>query len=137
MAKIAKVEQLGIEDAYDVTIDEHHNYIANNIVGYGNSTIDTKVFTNNGELTIERLHKDPYAAGKAYCDNGSGTLVVRDIQAVTHTGKKQIVQLTLDNGMTLQCTDDHKVLTTNRGYVMVKDLTDQDDIVTIDNYRKK
>ena len=137
MAKIAKVEQLGIEDTCDITIDEHHNYISNGIVGHGNATTDTKVFTNNGEITIEQLYKDPYAAGKAYCDNGNGTLVVRDIQAVTHTGQKQVVQLTLDNGMTIKCTDDHKVLTKNRGYVMVKDLTDQDDIVTIDNYRKK
>jgi DNA polymerase III alpha subunit len=47
-------------------------------------------------------------------------------------GKKECVELTLENGSALTCTLDHKFLTSNRGWVEAKDLTDSDDIVEYD-----
>lgn len=40
-----------------------------------------------------------------------------------------IIQLELDDGKILKCTPDHKIYTSNRGYVEAKDLTEDDDIV--------
>ena len=42
-----------------------------------------------------------------------------------------VIKLHLDDGKTLKCTPDHKILTSNRGYVMAKDLNEADDIVTL------
>ena len=41
-----------------------------------------------------------------------------------------VIKLHLDDGKILKCTPDHKILTSNRGYVMAKDLTEVDDIIT-------
>jgi ribonucleoside-diphosphate reductase alpha chain len=40
-----------------------------------------------------------------------------------------VIELEMDDGTILKCTPDHKVFTTNRGYVEAKDLTTEDDLV--------
>ena len=44
-------------------------------------------------------------------------------------GEKEVLEFELDNGETLQCTVDHPVLTSNRGWVEAGDLDENDDIV--------
>lgn len=39
---------------------------------------------------------------------------------------KKWIKLTFDNGSILECTEDHKIFTKNRGWVEAKDLTDSD-----------
>lgn len=107
------------------------------VIENGALTGDTEVFTSQGKMTINRMFKDSYAASKVYCRNDSGDLVIRAFSKVYHTGKKPIVKLTLDNGMTLKCTEDQKIYTKNRGEVMAKDLTSEDDIITTDDYKSK
>jgi len=107
------------------------------VIENGGLTNDTEVFTSQGKMTIERMFKDPYAASRVYCRNDNGDLVIRAFRAVYHTGKKPVVRLTLDNGMTLKCTEDQKIYTKNRGVVMAKDLTNEDDIITTDDYKRK
>jgi len=41
----------------------------------------------------------------------------------------EMVKIILDDGKTVRCTPDHKIYTTNRGYVEAKDLTENDDLV--------
>lgn len=43
---------------------------------------------------------------------------------------KKWVELEFDNGYTLQCTEDHRVYTKNRGYVAAKDLTNKDEFLS-------
>jgi len=43
-------------------------------------------------------------------------------------GTKDWVELTLENGETIKLTEDHKVYTTNRGWVKAGELTKDDDI---------
>lgn len=38
-------------------------------------------------------------------------------------------ELEFDNGRVLRCTEDHPILTHNRGWVIAKDLTEKDEIV--------
>jgi intein/homing endonuclease len=41
----------------------------------------------------------------------------------------EVIKITLDDGKVLRCTPDHKIYTSNRGYVEAKDLAEDDDIV--------
>jgi ribonucleotide reductase alpha subunit len=43
----------------------------------------------------------------------------------------EMIKITLDDGKTVRCTPDHKIYTTNRGYVEAKDLTEDDDLVVV------
>jgi hypothetical protein len=40
----------------------------------------------------------------------------------------EIITIELEDGETIKCTPDHKLFTTNRGYVEAKDLTEDDDV---------
>ncbi len=40
-----------------------------------------------------------------------------------------VIELELEDGKTVKCTPDHLILTSNRGYVEAKDLTNKDDVV--------
>ena len=44
----------------------------------------------------------------------------------------EIWEITLEDGSAIQCTFDHPILTSNRGYVKACELSSNDDIVTID-----
>lgn len=50
------------------------------------------------------------------------------VEAVYDKGQKKVIRLTMEDGSTLELTPDHKVLTTNRGWVEAQDLTADDDI---------
>ena len=42
-----------------------------------------------------------------------------------------IIELEFENGKIIRCTQDHKFLTNNRGWVEAKDLNDEDDVVEV------
>jgi len=52
---------------------------------------------------------------------------------VTHTengsSNKKWVELLFDNGTSIKCTGDHKIYTTNRGWVEAKDLLSDDEFI--------
>lgn len=43
-------------------------------------------------------------------------------------GRRNVVRLTFDNGVTITVTENQKIYTNNRGWVTASDLTDQDDV---------
>lgn len=47
--------------------------------------------------------------------------------------EEPIIELVMENGSTIQCTADHRFLTSNRGWVEAKDLDETDDLVTADH----
>lgn len=58
-----------------------------------------------------------------------------ELQPVTFAGltreHAEIIEIELDTGQVLKLTPDHKVYTTNRGYVKANDISSDDDIVTL------
>lgn len=40
-----------------------------------------------------------------------------------------LIQLELENGIVLECTGNHKIYTSNRGYIEAKDISENDDIL--------
>ena len=53
----------------------------------------------------------------------------QEIEAVINNGARDCVELTFDNGKTLVCTPDHKLLTRNRGWVEALELTQDDELL--------
>jgi intein/homing endonuclease len=59
------------------------------------------------------------------------------VSTVKNTFKKDVVEtlpwvrLTFENGRTLDCTFDHKILTKNRGWVIAGELNETDEIIDI------
>jgi hypothetical protein len=47
-------------------------------------------------------------------------------------GNKECINIHMENGEVLSCTPDHRILTSNRGWVQAQDLTVDDDIVAFD-----
>lgn len=44
-------------------------------------------------------------------------------------GEKECIELQFENGMKIECTYDHKFLTSNRGWIEAIDLNEEDDII--------
>jgi hypothetical protein len=95
----------------------------------------TMVRTANGILRlvdiVDRLERGEEVS--VACLNDKGEIVYRKATQPRRNGKKTVYRLKLDNGMELVCTEDHPILTSNRGWVMVQYLLPEDDIITSDD----
>ena len=86
-------------------------------------TGDTLVMTNEGPKLVTDLLGKQFTAivnGKEYLSTEDG---------FWKTGTKQTYTMTLKNGIILHLTNDHRVLTLNRSWVELKDLTINDEII--------
>lgn len=61
-------------------------------------------------------------------DEAIGTFVDKEVTKVFDQGVRECIELTFDNGQTLQCTPDHPILT-KRGWVKAGELTDDDSVM--------
>lgn len=91
---------------------------------------DTLVNTPNGQFKIKDLVGK---SGKIYSyDTENKEFVIADFINCRMTFEKaEIWEIELENGDTIQCTYDHPILTSNRGYVIASELTIDDDIISI------
>lgn len=93
----------------------------------------SKVNTLYGQYSIERL-KALFDIGcfiPVQCrDEVTGADFYHEPEAVLLTGKKSCLKITLDDGCIIEVTPDHKIFTSNRGYVKASELITDDDIVT-------
>lgn len=96
---------------------------------------DVGVLTPDGYIKIGDI-VTKQAATKVLCVNNDGDVVEREITHLHDNGEKDVYRFVLDNGLVLECTDDHKILTSNRGWVEARNLTEEDDIVTTDEVAK-
>ena len=55
------------------------------------------------------------------------------VENVIDSGYKECVRIELENNIVLTCTDDHKILTLNRGWVQAKNLNEFDEICTMND----
>ena len=91
-------------------------------------TADTWIQTSNGFEQIEDLIDTRFTAvvdGKNYDSISKG---------FWFTGKKPIYKLTLDNGMSVKATDNHKFLT-DKGWKELQDIKENDTIVIQNNQK--
>lgn len=93
----------------------------------------SKVNTLYGQYSIERIRAlfDIGCFIPVQCrDELTGADFYHEPEAVLSTGKKSCLKIALDDGCIIEVTPDHKIFTSNRGYVKASDLTNEDDIVT-------
>jgi hypothetical protein len=94
---------------------------------------DSILLTSIGEMTIKEF---------IYTKNSEVKVMGKDLEnnencfaEVTHKiealGEKDWVEVTLENGSTIRLTEDHQLLTTNRGWIAAVELTEFDDIETL------
>lgn len=54
----------------------------------------------------------------------------KNVSAAAQTGKtKEMIRITSENGKVVECTPDHKIFTKNRGWVMAKNLNENDELL--------
>jgi ribonucleoside-diphosphate reductase alpha chain len=59
-------------------------------------------------------------------------VLLTDPEAFLITGYNDVVRLRFDNGLELRCTPNHRIFTTNRGYVEARKLTFSDEVKLLD-----
>jgi len=102
----------------------------------------TKIRTNIGDITIEeifdingykmadvqKLEKDFLPVSEKiyiYNENNEKELITK----LYVNGESETFNIQLEDGTEINCTENHKFLTTNRGWVKAKDLTENDDLL--------
>ncbi len=127
---------------YDTTINRWHTAPNSGRINASNPCFpaDARVHTTLGLLPIGEL-VDRGEAGEEFevythrataAEPGEGVAATQPI-ALMRNGVKPIVRLRFANGGELRCTPNHRVWTTNRGYVRAEELTDQDQVLLNDS----
>lgn len=89
---------------------------------------ETLVMTKAGPKEIAKLTTADEVLSYSESNNGF-TFVNPSAIFETETDKSQKLELTFEDGTTVKVTDNHLFLTSNRGWIEAKDLTENDDIV--------
>ena len=95
-------------------------------------TGETLVLTASGPVSFEKLAKMNKDV-EVYCYDANGDIILSKMVHPRITGyKQQIVNITLENGMELNVTPNHEILT-SKGYVAAEDIF-EDDLIIIEHY---
>jgi hypothetical protein len=92
------------------------------------SPMGTLVNTPNGKVSIEKLVAKDLVVG---FDTVNGNPKVQEIEEVySRQYDGDLICIELDNGRILKLTPEHEIFTKNRGWIMSKELTKNDEIVS-------
>jgi ribonucleotide reductase alpha subunit len=126
---------------YDGAINDWHTNPETGRITASNPcfTAETLVHTDKGLIRFDELI-DRARHGEAFGiythdatnnDAPADRVELTTPTAFMVTGTNEIVRLEFSNGMVLRCTPDHRIWTTNRGYVEARDLTETDRILPL------
>src|SRR6266542_867620 len=124
---------------YDDTINDWHTNPETGRITASNPcfTGDTLVHTDQGLVRFDEL-VDRVRQGERFGvythdatnpDAPANHVELTTPDAIMITGVNEIMRVELSNGMVLRCTPNHRIWTTNRGYVEAKDLPDADSVL--------
>jgi len=126
---------------YDTTINEWHTTPVSGRINASNPCFpgDARVHTTHGLMAISDLVRRGeegedirvYTHRATAEDRGDGVLVSRPV-AFMRNGISPVVRLRFANGAELRCTPNHRIWTTNRGYVRAEELTERDQVLLND-----
>jgi len=94
-------------------------------VGRGCFLPESLVLTTRGLQQIQNVNIGDCVYGKDSLLN-----IVENI--FRYSINEEIVELTLENGRVIKCTKDHKILTSNRGYICAIDLNEDDNLMELE-----
>src|SRR5690606_21730068 len=126
---------------YDGTINDWHTNPETGRITASNPcfTGDTLVHTDRGLIRFDDLINRT-SAGESFGvythdatnrDNPADRIELTRPVAVVVTGVNEIYRLEFSNGMVLRCTPNHRIWTTNRGYVEAQDLSPTDRVLPL------
>src|SRR5438132_1357344 len=120
---------------YDTTINDWHTSANSGRINASNPCFpgDARVHTTHGLVPFAQLYSRA-AAGEVFmvythratAENPGEGVVVSTPAALILTGIKPVLRLTFSNGQALRCTANHRLWTTNRGYVAADQLATDD-----------
>ena len=126
---------------YDDTINDWHTSPETGRITASNPCFagDTLVHTDKGLVRFDDLLERSrqgetfgvYTHDATNPDAPADRIELTRPEAVMVTGTNEIHRLEFSNGMVLRCTPNHRIWTTNRGYVQARDLTGQDRVLAL------
>ena len=127
---------------FDTTINNWHTAHTTGRINASNPcfTGDTLVHTDKGLVRFSELFARANAGEElgvythdiTHPDDPVQSVQVSTPDAFMITGRNPIVRLRFDTGMELRCTPNHRIFTTNRGYVEASGLTADDHVRSLD-----
>ncbi|GIJ20272.1 vitamin B12-dependent ribonucleotide reductase [Micromonospora lutea] len=126
---------------YDDTINDWHTCPETGRITASNPcfTADTLVHTDKGLIRFDALI-DRARLGETFGvythdatnpEAPADRIELTTPEALMITGTNEILRLEFSNGMVLRCTPNHRIWTTNRGYVEARELTSEDRILPL------
>ena len=127
---------------YDDTINDWHTCSETGRITASNPcfTGDTLVHTDKGLIRFDALIARAqqgesfgvYTHDATNPDAPAHRMELTMPEAIMVTGVNEILRLEFSNGMVLRCTPNHRIWTTNRGYVEAVQLTGADRVLALD-----
>ncbi len=127
---------------YDTTINRWHTCPESGRINASNPCFpaDARVHTTKGLIRFGDLYEralrgesfEIYTHRATADEPGAGVLKSEPI-AIMRNGVKSILRLRFSNGQELRCTPNHRLWTSNRGYVRAEDLSDDDEVMVNDS----
>jgi ribonucleotide reductase alpha subunit len=127
---------------YDTTINQWHTCPNSGRINASNPCFpaDARVHTTRGLMSIAKvvergeLGEDIRVyTHRTTAERPSSGVVPTQPIAFMRNGVSPIVRLHFANGAELRCTPNHRIWTTNRGYVRAEELTEQDQVMLNDS----
>jgi len=91
-------------------------------------TYDTKIITEFGEKNIGDIVENGLDVKILTFNHKNNIFEYKKINRWIRKNKDTIYKIKLNNGLFIECTDNHKFYVNNKGYVRAKDLTSTDDL---------
>ena len=116
--EVERIEPVGSEEVYDITVPTLHNFVANDFIVH-NSTYarcfsgDTRVALVDGTApTLEDMAKrhDSGELFWGYSIGQNGRLIVSLLDAPRFIGRDSLLEVELDNGERIHATPDHQFM---------------------------
>ncbi|PLS76381.1 MAG: ribonucleoside-diphosphate reductase [Actinobacteria bacterium] len=118
---------------YDTTINRWHTLHASGRINGSNPCFpgDARVHTDHGLVRFDELLRRAqdgqtfgiYTHDATNSEAPAKRVEITSPEAFMITGVNEIVRLRFDSGAELRCTPNHRIFTTNQGWVEAKDLT--------------
>lgn len=90
---------------------------------------DSKIKTDIGDISISYIVENKLDIKILTKNENNGKLEWKEILSYFDNGEKEIIELELEDGRILSCTEDHLVKTRNRGWVEAINLNFLDDVI--------
>ncbi len=127
---------------YDTTINRWHTTPNAGRINGSNPcfTGDSLVHTDRGLIRFDELTRrvqdgetfQVYTHDITNVDAPEKATLLTSPEAIMITGMNPIMRLEFANGMEVRCTPNHSLFTTNRGWVAAENLTETDEVATLD-----